>query len=83
MKGKNQLTTTRKQKNTPVTQIIDFFSRWADAKLVVEVAAKKMNNYNTENKERTKLMWLTKVMTQKVVMNFSLRFTTFQNYDYL
>lgn len=24
MKGKNQLTTTRKQKNTPVTQIIDF-----------------------------------------------------------
>ena len=26
MKGKNQLTTTRKQKNTPVTQIIDFFS---------------------------------------------------------
>ena len=50
MKGKNQLTTTRKQKNTPVTQIIDFFTRWADAKLVVEVAAKKMNNYNTENK---------------------------------
>ena len=31
MKGKNQLTTTRKLENTPVTQIIDFFSRWADA----------------------------------------------------
>ena len=42
-----------------------------------------MNNYNTENKERTKLMWLTKVMTQKVVMNFILKYTTSQSYDYL
>ena len=74
MKGKNQLTTTRKQKNTPVTQIIDFFTRWADAKLVVEVAAKKMNNYNNENKEKN-LIRLTKIMTQKGFINFGQKYT--------
>ena len=52
MKGKNQLTTTRKQKNTPVTQIIDFFLDGQMQSQLLKQQPKKMNNYNTGNKGR-------------------------------